>query len=421
MAKNSNLSQAAELNDLKKKVEWLDNERRKLTKKVSELEQQTALQEREISGREKRIQDVERQLANTSTQLNRIPQVDTQLGQFKDEIVQLIEQYDKRRLQSEAEMDRLRRVEHESTVREIADMRKEFPAIVRLQKEMDLRQSEEARLANLIGNLQNSLAGLNSQIDSRQTALSFLEEKEKQNSRNISDLQTSLVEINKRWEPVNERFDVMANNIRILQTNHETVLSGLEEVRESLKGWMEQIQIGEYERNQRLEKWRQVIDEQNNALEQFNRDWITFSDQYKEAKMAVQTLSGWQKQIEQQQHESSEILRMGTHRLESRWDDFKLENEKKWKSQDAEIDQRISATNRTYRQIQEQITAVEEALANLNQEKDTIWRIQTAQADAIKQLPRIWLEEVENAIKQNPNRRRQPALVPVREDLVGEE
>jgi hypothetical protein len=31
-------------------------------------------------------------------------------------------------------------------------------------------------------------------------------------------------------------------------------------------------------------------------------------------------------------------------------------------------------------------------------------------------LPLMWMEEVEKAIAQNPNRRRQPALVPVREE-----
>lgn len=52
----------------------------------------------------------------------------------------------------------------------------------------------------------------------------------------------------------------------------------------------------------------------------------------------------------------------------------------------------------------------------MNLDKDTLWRVQTAQADALKQLPRMWLEEVEKAITNNPNRRRQPALVPIRED-----
>jgi chromosome segregation ATPase len=415
MANNS--IQESDFADLRKKVEWLDSQRRQLSRKISELEQKTELQEREISGRERRILDLERQLAASASQLSRIPQVDTQLSQFKDEIVQLIEQYDVRRVQSETEMDRLRRVEHESTVREIADMRKEFPAITRLQNDMTLRVAEESRLANLIGSLQNAISVLEHQVENLQSPITFVEEKEKQNSRNISSLQNSLVDINKRWEPINERLDVMANNVRRVQSSNENVMKEIEEIRSATKTWMEQIQIGEYERNQRLGKWRQVLEDHTNAIDKFNQDWITFSDQYKEAKMAVQTLTGWQKQIEEQQREASEVLRVNTHRLEARWDDFKLESDKKWSTSNVEAEQRAATINRNYRQLQEQIAAIEGMIANLTLEKDTLERIQTAQADAIKQWPRLWLEEVEKAINQNPNRRRQPALVPVREEF----
>ncbi len=67
--------------------------------------------------------------------------------------------------------------------------------------------------------------------------------------------------------------------------------------------------------------------------------------------------------------------------------------------------------------MREQITLLEDALSKLKEEKDLLWRVQNAQSDALKQWPRIWLEEVEKAIEQNPNRRRQPALVPIQEEF----
>ena len=66
--------------------------------------------------------------------------------------------------------------------------------------------------------------------------------------------------------------------------------------------------------------------------------------------------------------------------------------------------------------VEERILELEEQLLNIEDDKDTIWRIQAAQADAIKLLPRIWLEEIEKARAQDPKRRRQPTVVPVREE-----
>ncbi len=416
MANNASKTQKQEFNELIKRIEWMDEQRRKSNRTLAELEQRYALQEREIASRDQRIQDLERKLSNVNAQLTRIPQVDIQLAQFKDDIVEMIEQYDKRRIQAEQEIDRLRRVEHESATREIAEIRKELPAIVRLQHDMELRQAEETRLANLIGIQQNSLSPIRNQVEEWERAMTFLEEKEKQNRRNIGEVQTNLIEINKRWEPIDTRIEIIANTLSKSESTRQDLIDAQIEQREAIKKWTEQIQIGEHERNKQLEKFRYEMEEQKDIIERFSREWVKFSDQYKEAKMAVQTLEEWQKQIEQRQRESSELLKVEINRMQSRWDGFVLDNTQKWKNFEVEAEQRWANINRVEKQFQEQIIILEEKLVKIQEEKDLLRRIQSAQADAIKKIPRIWQEEVEKAVAQDPNRRRQPALVPVREE-----
>lgn len=406
----------AEIKDLQNRMEWLDKERRKANRKVAELEQKFELQRREIKDRDDRIKELEEQLATATARLSRIGQIDTKLDQFKDEMVAMIEQYDQRRLKTEEELDRLRRVEHENTARELADIRKELPAINRLQQEMDERKAEEGRLSNLIGVEKSKLSLLNNQVEEWERSLAFLEEKEKQNSRNISDIQTSLMEINKRRAPLNERMDQLNSNMMRLESMVTPLTTLEDELNERLHQWTEQIQMGEHERNKQIKNWRYVLEEHTDTMERFSREWVTYSDQYKEAKMAVQTLSDWQEQIEKQQREAAELLRIETHRLQSRWDNFQQELKKQLKNYELEAEQRWHAVDRQTRQTREQFADIEETLEQIQNDKDLIWRIQSAQADAIKKIPLVWLEEIEKARKQDPNRRRQPALVPVREE-----
>ncbi|NIP55311.1 MAG: hypothetical protein GWN00_28110, partial [Aliifodinibius sp.] len=103
--------------------------------------------------------ELEEKLSKSSSQLARLSQVDAQLRQFKDELVQLIEQYDDRTAKTMDESTKLRRVEHEIQTRELAEIRKELGAIDRLENEMEMRQAEEARLANLLGLLKGRVAG----------------------------------------------------------------------------------------------------------------------------------------------------------------------------------------------------------------------------------------------------------------------
>lgn len=421
MTKNQNARPAngafdQEIGELRKRLEWLDEERRKSSRKLAELEQRAELQDRELINRERRIQELEKQLSLVNSQLSRIPMVDTQLSQFRDDTVKMIDQYDKRRIEAEKELDRLRRVEHEATTREIADIRKELPAIGRIEQELPLRQAEEARLANLIGVQQNTITQLSTQVENVDRSLTFLSEKEKQDSRNIGEIQATLLEISKRWEPITNRLEILAQNVTKVQTTAQTTGEAQVLLRKSIGDWTEQVQIGEHERNQRLAGWQRAMDEHEASFQRFNQDWVKFNNQYNDSRTAVETMKSLQTHLEQQQREANELVRVESKRMESRWEQFTQEDARKWKNFEADSLQRLSINDRRERELREQIADLEGELGRLSTELDTIVRVQTAQSEAIKKWPLAWLEEVEKALDQNPNRRRQPALVPVRED-----
>ena len=211
-------------------------------------------------------------------------------------------------------------------------------------------------------------------------------------------------------------MDILADKMNKLQTNYQTLEEEQGELRQTIKNWTEQIQLGEYERKQRMQKWERALEEHEETMEAYAKQWVSFSDQYKEAKMALQTLTEWQKQLEQQQQETAEMARVEASRMQTRWDNFVGERNKQWKSFEVEIDQRLSTSARHEREFRDQLASLDEQLDELEKEQERIWRVQTAQADAVKQLPRIWQEEVEKTLANDPNRRRQPTLVRVHDD-----
>jgi len=416
--RNSNNAKAIDMGEIMSRLDWLDEERRQAAKKIAELEQRTTFQERELQGRDLRIQDLERQVANLVAQLARMPQVDTKLQQFRDDTVRLIEQFDQKRISGLEELERLRRVEHEMQVREIAQVNKELSNISRLQDSMQLREAEEERLAHLIGVLQNRVTEISGRMESFPRSITYLEETERQNARSVSTLQTSIHEVTRRFEDINSRLDVSAGAVKRVEVAVEGFTKIQEEVRQTLKTWTEQIQIGEYDRNQKLEGWQRTLQEQKAQIDQFKVEWVKFADQYKEARMAVQSFSPWQKQIEQQQRETMELTRVEIGRMQTRWDNFQVENDKRWKNFEVDDEQHWNAAARKDKEVQETLYQIQGQVEEMRQDKDMLWKVQSAQADAIKTFPRVWMEEVEKAMSQNPNRRRQPALVPVVEELL---
>jgi chromosome segregation ATPase len=345
-----------------------------------------------------------------------MPQVDARLGQFKDEMVQLLEQYDERQRKAIEENERLRRVEHDVHTRELASVRRELPAISRLQQEMELRQAEDARLSQLVGSVQNQLPALRSEMEPWSRELAFINETSRRHATRLSELETALMEVNKRWEPLQNRLDTLGSTANRLESGQTNLRDQQTELREIIKQWAEQIQLGEYERNQRLKNWEQLLENHRSQMADYDKKWAQFAEVYKEARMAIQSMSPWRGQLEQKQREDAERVRMEISRMEKEWHAFSGELDKRQRNLELDVEQHVAGLQRRDRQVEEQLKELEEAVSTLDQDRDMLWRVQTAQAEALKQWPRVWLEEVEKTLAQNPNRRRQPALVEVRDE-----
>jgi chromosome segregation ATPase len=164
MAKNGSQRQE-DIGELLSRLDWLDEERRKVGRRLGELEQGLNKQQQAIEYRDQRILELETQLSKANLQLAKLSNFDIELEQFKDEIVLLIEQYDQRRVTTQDELEKLRRVEHEVHLRDLATIRKNLTPISRLEEEMTLRQAEEARLAKLIGGIQAKVTSLQNESE----------------------------------------------------------------------------------------------------------------------------------------------------------------------------------------------------------------------------------------------------------------
>jgi chromosome segregation ATPase len=421
MANNTNMpptisTTEQELNDLRKRLDWFEEERRKVSRKQTELEQRLVSQEGAIAERDQRIQELEKQVTTLNTRAAREPQSELQLAQFRDDMVKMIEQYDRRRIDAERELDRVRRIEHESTTRELADLRKELPPFSRFQQDLQLRQAEDARLATLIATVQNTLTSFRSQMEQAERTIGFLEEKEKQNNKGIAAVQSSIPDLSKKVDALGGRIELATQGTLKVQASQQTLEAAQQTLRDSIKDWTEQVQIGEHERNQRLAAWQRTMDEHDASLERFTKEWVKFNNQYSEARTAMDALKVLQEHLEQRQKEANELVRIETKRMEQRWEDFTQEEAKKWKNFESDFNQRQAINERRERQIEDAFHDLNAAIEKLQQDRDLSLRIQSAQAEAIKKWPVLWLEEIEKAMEQNPNRRRQPAATIVREE-----
>ncbi len=406
----------AQLSELRARIEWFDEERRKAAKRLAEVEQRVELRTRELETRDQRIAELERHYGDLKSQLSTLQQFPDQITQARQEAQRLVEENMARRVEAEQEIRRLQRVEHDTLAREIAELKKLPPLIARQDTSLEQRRAEEARLVKLIATLQTRFPPIDSRLEALSNSAAYLQESNKQLGRSLTQVETALIEVNKRWEPLETRIDLAIKAVTRNESAVQTVAREQAEALRQLKEALEQTRLSDYQRKQRLDEWQQSFSSYQEEISRFQREWGKSVDQVRVAEAAVLALDEWRKTIELQQRESAELMRVELNRLQSAWQEFATENRKQWRSREVDNDQRWQAADRRFQQAIEQFQSFTDKLDKLDQERDALWRVQTAQSDAIKRWPLLWLEEVEKALANNPNRRRQPALTPVREE-----
>ncbi len=389
-------------------------------------DRQSEMEERLVS----RIEKLSPQLLQLDEQMSEVRQAqqawEGRWARFEEQTTLLARQYEE--LDSQVTPLSERQIEFEESLNKLGHVGTIMPLLDRLEQELELRQAEEVRLSNLIGTQENRFAPLAASLEELNESTRALLSRVSDSEHSIEELKSgvqdfndnwkpSLIELDRRVKPIAERMSLLSNSIMKAEAGIQALTGEHNELREIVVNLDDDVRRNQSDVGRRLEGWQITLDENKDTIERFTQQWITLSNQYKEARMAVQNFAHWQKQLEQQKREASEMLRIESNRMQTRWDgflieiqeklkNFELDLNQKWQTFEMENEQKWSATRRSEQLRHEELAAIDELIQKLQQDnRNLIWRVQTAQADAIKKWPRLLMEEVEKAVEINPNRR----------------
>jgi chromosome segregation ATPase len=328
----------------------------------------------------------------------------------------------------------------EEGIGRLGNIREMLPLLNKLEQELELRQAEEVRLFNLYGTHDDRLNSLIASLEEEKQVHGQMTTRVSEIDRTLEEVRLTLQDLNDNWKPalselnrrvapLTERLSGLSNTIMKTETGLQTLTGDQTELRESITNLTTDLQRAQTDIARQFEAWQAALDENKDNVERFAQQWITLSNQYKEARMAVQNFAHWQKQLEQQKREASEMLRVESNRMQSRWDgflleiqeklkNFELELNQKWQAYEIESEQKWSGVRRSEQLWREELATVDDLIQKLQQDnRNLIWRVQAAQADAIKKWPRLLMEEVEKAVELNPSRRLTSTAAPLRSDM----
>jgi uncharacterized coiled-coil DUF342 family protein len=378
---------------LRKTVEWLDEERRKDKAEIAALQERVTGARAEIDAYTTRVQRLESELSATSAVLQKITRFGEMLDQLRLELTRQIATIEQRRGEADREAERIRQIERDGVSRAIADLRKPIEIIPKLEQDLNARKEEEKRVSKALTEMQKRVTDVSKRDDEYTRAVALLEEARRTDSKRIVELQADAPELRKRVDEFKGKLEVLEEIVRRNEVRITEVVAAEGERRAAQSSWMEQqsITLANYDR------WMGEFKERADAVFRNSSDYEErmrdYAETHRGMKQALDEHKHYLEIMERRAGELGEIQRLSEERFRQEWNTFLADEQKRWTTHLLLRDEQWREHDRNYEKIVDRLSALEDEGGTLDDQLRAVREVDSARLQAMANLLREWLAE----------------------------
>ena len=315
---------------LEKRVEWLDNERRNDKTNLASLQNRlTAIETENITLR-KQIKELEMALTKTNNQITYSDKYDNRIGRFNIDLTKQIHDVNERAEMNLNEVNKRIKLEFDTTKRSIADIFSSIEQLKSLQNETKNLKVEDNRLARLIEELKAKILDVSRFDEDYRRSLHLLEESRRQEAKRLTDLQGEVVAVRKRVEETRSRFDTFTDSFRQLD-GRITELQVFEKDRqEAQSAFIDRINDSLLDKDKTFKAWEQRFSEIEKINLSLNAQMGDLESSRQAISKSLSSIDDVAARFERRINEITEIQRLNDERRQQEWTTFKSDDLKRW-------------------------------------------------------------------------------------------
>jgi len=305
-------------------VAWLDEERRKDKAIITRLEERTTAQDALIQEQTRRIRELEEALNKVRQAGVTTAGLDEVIGRLRAEFQTTIEQAATRR--TAVEQEALREISRETVAKTAEDMTKE--ARRRLESELDTFRAEEDRLSRVAADLQTFARDLES--GEVRLTLTTLEEQRRLDSRRLSELNGSVMDLTKRLDDARAKSELLEELSRRNERTSEELGAAIAEINEQQAERIEQETTARQQQERLLAEMSRRLDTFSKEMESYSQRFEAWSETYRTMKRITDDYERETERLERRLNEISEAQRLSEERFRGEWEELNRDNQRRW-------------------------------------------------------------------------------------------
>ncbi len=391
-----------ELEQIIKRLDWLDDERRKDKTTIESLRSRVDVLEAKITPVNQQINELNSELGRFQSQLARFDQIEANISQLRVDLTRMLEGIEKSRADHDREVEKVRRSDQEAINKSLAELRKGMEAFPDIKKSLQARVEEDFRLARLIEEMEQKMLENTRSDEEYRRSLRLLEDGFRQDAKRITDMNGELSALRKRVDEQRGKVDLTSDNLRKLEVRLNDFQTAETERKQTQVAFIEKQNLIQVERER---AWKDM----QNRFEQISLQAANLDNQLqalettqRSVKRSQDTLDDITQRFDRRLNEITEMQRLVEERFRQEWMAFKADDQKRWTNYNLGQEENQRETGRSLEKIVERLRVLEESSQQVRDSIDLAVEETRKRLQALMVLSSEWVEDHDK--NNNPGR-----------------
>lgn len=349
-----------ELDQIVKRLEWMDDQLRKDKDVIASLENRVITLEGDKAALLKRAKDLEAETSRLSVMLSRFEQVDAQIAQVKVDFARSLDGIEKQRNDKEREAEKLRRVDLQELAKSISDVKQGLDPIAEIKKSLQLRLEDQFKLSRSIEELENKFSQYTRTDDDEKRTYRLLEENLRQDAKRIMDLQAEVASLRKRADEQRGKLDLVSENFRKIDMRINEMQASESERRQATTAFIEKQNMFQVDRERVWKDWQVRFADIVKQASELNTQMQSLDMMNRNLKRSQSAFDEITQTFERRVNEISELQRLVEERFRQEWVSFKADDQKRWTNYTLSQEEQGREVTRQFERYQTRLVALED-------------------------------------------------------------
>lgn len=362
------------IEQLEKRIEWLDSERRNDKTNLASLQNRLTILEGENMNLRKQIKELEVLINRNANQISNMDKYDNRIDRLNIDLTKQIREVNERADLNISEAQKRLKVEIDSTKKTIAELYSMSEKFDPINTDIASLKMENTRLVRLIEEQKAKVLEVGRFDEDYRRSLHLLEEGRRQEAKRLTDLQGEVASVRKRLEETRARFDSFSDSFRTFDTRIAELQANEKDRRESQSQFIDRVNSSLVEKDKVFANWEKRFAE----IDQFNANLGSQIETLENIRLsvtkAIQGAEDVTQRFERRINEITELQRLNDDRYRQEWNVFKSDDVKRWTNYMLAQEEQNRETTQQYTELTRQLQEIDDLTALMRDELDALSR-----------------------------------------------